>query len=56
MRGGENNNNAWREDGKWCVDTERQKMKANTWDKRSIVFYNELKQVGKRILRRSLQI
>jgi hypothetical protein len=38
-RGGENNNNAWREVSKSCADTEHQKMEG----KRSLALYNELK-------------
>jgi hypothetical protein len=39
----ENNRNVWREVSKRCMDIERQNMEASVKEKRSLVFYNELK-------------
>jgi hypothetical protein len=41
--GEENNRNVWREVSKSCMDIETQNMEANMKGKRSLVFYNELK-------------
>jgi hypothetical protein len=41
--GEENNRNLWREVSKRCVDVERQIIEASMEEKRSLVFYNELK-------------
>jgi hypothetical protein len=43
INGEENNRNIWREESKRCMDTERQNMEASMREKRSLVFYNELK-------------
>jgi hypothetical protein len=43
INGEENNRNVWREVSKRCMDIERQNMKASMKEKRSLVFYNELK-------------
>jgi hypothetical protein len=43
INGEENNRNVWREVSKRCMDTEGQNMKASMKEKRSLVFYNELK-------------
>jgi hypothetical protein len=47
-RGGENNNNIWKEVRKWYVDAEHQKMEANMRDRRSQVVYNKLKNNWRR--------
>jgi hypothetical protein len=44
IKGEENNRNIWREVSKRCMDTERQNMEASMKEKRSLVFYNELKK------------
>jgi hypothetical protein len=41
--GEENNRNVWRKVSKRCMDIERQNMEASMKEKRSLVFYNELK-------------
>jgi hypothetical protein len=41
--GEEDNINVWREVSKRCVDIERQNMETSMKEKRSLVFYNELK-------------
>jgi hypothetical protein len=43
IKGEENNRNVWREASKRCMDIERQNMEASMKEKRSLVFYNELK-------------
>jgi hypothetical protein len=43
IMGEENNRNVWREVSKRCMDIERQNMEAIMKKKRSLVFYNELK-------------
>jgi hypothetical protein len=43
INGEENNRNVWREVSKRCMDIERQNMEASMGEKRSLVFYNELK-------------
>jgi hypothetical protein len=43
IMGEENNRNIWREVSKRCMDIERQNMEASMTEKRSLVFYNELK-------------
>jgi hypothetical protein len=43
IMGEENNRNVWREVSKRCMDTKRQNMEASMKEKRSLVFYNELK-------------
>jgi hypothetical protein len=44
INGEENNRNVWREVSKMFMDTDRQNMEASMRDKRSLVFYNELKK------------
>jgi hypothetical protein len=44
IMGEENNRNVWREGSKRCIDIERQNMEASMKEKRSLVFYNELKK------------
>jgi hypothetical protein len=46
INGEENNRNVglWREVSKRCVDIERQNMEISMREKRSLVFYNELKR------------
>jgi hypothetical protein len=43
INGEENNRNVWREVSKRCKGIERQNMEASMREKRSPVFYNELK-------------
>jgi hypothetical protein len=43
INGAEKNRNVWREVSKRFVDIERQNMETSMRDKRSLVFYNELK-------------
>jgi hypothetical protein len=43
IMGEENNRNVWREVSKRRVDIEKQNMEASMGEKRSLVFYNELK-------------
>jgi hypothetical protein len=43
IKGEENKINVWREVSKRCMDIERQNMEASMKEKRSLVFYNELK-------------
>jgi hypothetical protein len=44
IMGEESNRNVWREVSKRCMDIERQNMGASMKEKRSLVFYNELKK------------
>jgi hypothetical protein len=43
INGEGNNKNVWREVSKTCMDIDRQNMEASMKEKRSLVFYNELK-------------
>jgi hypothetical protein len=43
IMGEENNRNLWTEVSKRCTDIKRQNMEASMKEKRSLVFYNELK-------------
>jgi hypothetical protein len=44
IKGEENNRNVWREVSKRCMDIETQNMEDSMREKRSLVFYNELKR------------
>jgi CRISPR/Cas system CSM-associated protein Csm2 small subunit len=50
INGEQNNRNVWREVRKMCMDIERQNMEASMKEKRSLVFYNELKNNWERKL------
>jgi hypothetical protein len=43
IKGEEINRNVWRDVSKRCMDVEGQNMEASMKERRSLVFYNELK-------------